>query len=47
MEKISFFEYEMKMAKLERTERRFWISILTMIGLLFGSNLFWIIRLFG
>ena len=44
---IPFIVYEAEMTRAERTQRRLWITSLIMLGLLFGSNAAWIIRLFG
>ena len=43
---IPFIAHEADMTRLERMIERLWITILTVLGLLVGSNIFWIIRYF-
>lgn len=45
--KVSFFEYEATMARLERVTHRLWIYSLVLLGFLVGTNLFWIFQFFG
>ena len=41
-ESIPYAAYELAMARAERTAKRLWITILTLIFLLVGSNCVWI-----
>ena len=41
-ESIPYAAYELSMARAERTAKRFWITILTLIFLLVGSNCAWL-----
>lgn len=41
-ESIPYAAYELSMARAERTAKRLWITILTLIFLLVGSNCVWI-----
>lgn len=41
-ESIPYVAYELAMARMERTNKRLWITILTLIFLLVGSNCIWI-----
>jgi hypothetical protein len=45
--KIPYIVHEASMARYERKERRLWITLLILLGVLGGSNLFWIIYFFG
>lgn len=45
-ENISLVEYELVMTKYERKTRRIWISILIGIGMIAGSNIFWLLHIF-
>lgn len=45
--KVSFFEHEATMARLERVSHKLWIYSLVLLGLLVGTNLFWIFQFFG
>lgn len=42
-ESIPYVAYELAMARSERTAKRLWITILTLIFLLVGSNCVWIL----
>ena len=42
-ESIPYAAYELSMARAERTAKRLWITILTLIFLLVGSNCVWIL----
>lgn len=39
---IPYVAYELAMARAERTTKRLWITILTLIFLLVGSNCLWL-----
>ena len=41
-ESIPYAAYELSMARAERTAKRLWITILTLIFLLVGSNCLWL-----
>ena len=41
-ENVPYIVHESSMARMERTNRRLWITILTLIFLLVGSNCVWI-----
>ena len=41
-ESIPYAAYELSMARAERTAKRLWITILTLIFLLVGSNCAWL-----
>ena len=41
-ESIPYAAYELAMARAERTAKRLWITILTLIFLLVGSNCAWL-----
>ena len=41
-ESIPYAAYELAMARAERTAKRLWITILTLIFLLVGSNCLWL-----
>ena len=41
-ESIPYVAYELAMARAERTAKRLWITILTLIFLLVGSNCLWL-----
>ena len=41
-ESIPYAAYELSMARSERTAKRLWITILTLIFLLVGSNCAWL-----
>lgn len=41
-ESIPYVAYELSMARAERTAKRLWITILTLIFLLVGSNCLWL-----
>ena len=41
-ESIPYAAYELSMARAERTAKRLWITILTLIFLLVGSNCVWL-----
>ena len=41
-ESIPYVAYELSMARVERTTKRLWITILTLIFLLVGSNCLWL-----
>ena len=41
-ESIPYAAYELSMARAERTAKRLWIAILTLIFLLVGSNCLWL-----
>ncbi len=41
-ENIPYFAHEIAMAQNERTVKRLWITILTLIFLLVGSNCLWL-----
>ena len=41
-ESIPYAAYELSMAQAERTAKRLWITILTLIFLLVGSNCAWL-----
>ena len=41
-ESIPYAAYELSMARAERTSKRLWITILTLIFLLVGSNCAWL-----
>ena len=41
-ESIPYVAYELSMARAERTAKRLWITILTLIFLLVGSNCAWL-----
>ena len=41
-ESIPYVAYELAMARNERTAKRLWITILTLIFLLVGSNCLWL-----
>ena len=42
--KISYFQHEGIMARMERTQRRLWVVCLVALGLLAGSNIMWVIK---
>lgn len=42
-ESVPYAAYELSMARAERTAKRLWITILTLIFLLVGSNCVWIL----
>ena len=42
-ESIPYAAYELSMARAERTAKRLWITILTLIFLLVGSNCAWLL----
>lgn len=41
-ENVPYIVHESAMARMERTNKRLWITILTLISLLVGSNCVWI-----
>lgn len=41
-ENVPYIVHESSMARMERTAKRLWITILTLIFLLVGSNCIWI-----
>lgn len=41
-ESIPYVAYELAMARAERTSKRLWITILTLIFLLVGTNVAWL-----
>ena len=41
-ESVSYIVHESAMARAERTSKRLWITILTLIFLLVGSNCLWL-----
>lgn len=41
-ENVPYIVHESSMARMERTTKRLWITILTLIFLLVGSNCIWI-----
>lgn len=41
-ESVPYIVHESAMARIERTNKRLWITILTLIFLLVGSNCIWI-----
>lgn len=47
MEKVSFEDHERMMREYDRKERKVWITLLILLCMLFGSNVFWIIHFFG
>ena len=42
-ESVPYIVHESSMARMERTAKRLWITILTLIFLLVGSNCVWIL----
>ena len=42
-ENVPYIVHESSMARMERTAKRLWITILTLILLLVGSNCIWIL----
>lgn len=40
---IPYIAHERMMARLERTIKRLWILLILLVGLLFGTNLAWIL----
>ena len=43
-ENVPYIVHEASMARMERNAKRLWITILTLILLLAGSNCFWILH---
>lgn len=44
--RLSFFEYEAEMTRMERAQKRLWIVIMSLLGVLGASNAAWMYFLF-
>lgn len=40
---VSYWEFESALARMDRLNKRLWVTSLILIGALVGSNLYWII----
>ena len=47
MKGIPYTVYKSRMSKQERRMRRLWVSIIVVLLMTFGTNAFWILRLFS
>ena len=47
MKRISYFEHEAELCRMERTNKRLWLLALTVFASMIASNTFWVFRLLG